>query len=95
MDTLLFPNHLQEAGTLMNQSLITQAITKLKNRYLLINLISKRIKQLNNGARPLVETPGESNLETVLLEVLDDKIWLSMGELEGAEADSKSSKDET
>ncbi|MBI3090300.1 MAG: DNA-directed RNA polymerase subunit omega [Candidatus Tectomicrobia bacterium] len=54
----------------MDDSLITQAASKVGNRYLLINIVTRRIKQLKAGSHPLVETESESHLEVALREVI-------------------------
>ena len=54
-------------------------ITKAGGRFKLCTLIQRRLGQLMDGARPLVEREGRSDLELVMEEILQDKIsigWL-------------------
>ncbi|MEN6406692.1 MAG: DNA-directed RNA polymerase subunit omega [Thermoguttaceae bacterium] len=51
-------------------------IKKVGGRFKLSTLIQKRLVQLNAGARPLVETKGENKMQTVINEILQDKIYL-------------------
>lgn len=52
---------------------------KVGGAFKLTTLIQKRLVELNRGSKPLVERlPGESNLEIVIKEIMQDKIYLSM-----------------
>lgn len=64
-------------------------ITKAGGRFKLCTLIQRRLGQLMDGARPLVERDGRSDLELVMEEILQDKI--SLGWLE----DSQTPEDES
>ncbi len=64
-------------------------ITKAGGRFKLCTLIQRRLGQLMDGARPLVERDGRSDLELVMEEILHDKI--SIGWLQ----DSESPQDES
>jgi DNA-directed RNA polymerase subunit omega len=50
---------------------------KIGGRFKLCALIQRRLEQLVDGARPLVERNGRSDLEIVIEEILQDKITLS------------------
>lgn len=59
-----------------------EIVNKVGGRFKLSTLIQKRLVQLNRGSRPLVENPSLNKMETVLQEILQDKIFLSSaGEL--------------
>ena len=59
-----------------------EIVNKVGGRFKLSTLIQKRLVQLNRGSRPLVENPPQNKMETVLQEILQDKIFLSAaGEL--------------
>lgn len=59
-----------------------EIVNKVGGRFKLSTLIQKRLVQLNRGSRPLVENPSTNKMETVLQEILQDKIFLSSsGEL--------------
>ena len=49
---------------------------KVGGRFKLCSLIQRRLVQLMEGARPLVERHGRSDLELVIEEILQDKIAL-------------------
>lgn len=56
-----------------------KALEKVGNPHILVNLISRRVRQLNSGgggfARPLVEVgPGVGAADIALLEVAEGKI---------------------
>lgn len=52
-----------------------EIVRKVGGRFKLTALIQKRLVELMQGARPLVEqTPGMTNIEVVIQEILDDKI---------------------
>ncbi len=50
-------------------------VKKAGGKYKLTSLIQKRLLELMQGSRPLIEnTEGKSNLEIVIQEILQDKI---------------------
>ncbi len=51
--------------------------TKTGGKFKLCTLIKRRLGQLMDGARPLIERDGRSDLELVMEEILQDKITLS------------------
>ena len=71
----------------MNVELTRQALEKVGNPHILVNVISRRVRQLNGGGgygRPLVEAPvGTGLADIALMEVIEEKIgWreLAAGE---------------
>jgi DNA-directed RNA polymerase subunit omega len=61
----------------MIEALKSDAIAdKVGGRFKLCALIQRRLVQLMEGARPLVERGGRSDLELVIEEILQDKITL-------------------
>ncbi len=58
---------------------------KVGGRFKACALIQRRLVELLDGARPLVEREGRSDLELVIEEILQDKITLTYVE-EEAEA---------
>jgi DNA-directed RNA polymerase subunit omega len=53
----------------------TDIINKVGGRYKLTALIQKRLSELMEGARPLIEdAKGKTQLEIVVQEILQDKI---------------------
>ena len=51
-------------------------VRKVGGRFKLSTLIQKRMVQLNQGARPLVDTNKEDKMAIVLQEILQEKIYL-------------------
>ena len=51
-------------------------VNKVGGRFKLSTLIQKRLVALNAGARALVEVPSGDKLETVIQEIMQDKIFL-------------------
>ncbi|MCA9079955.1 MAG: DNA-directed RNA polymerase subunit omega [Planctomycetaceae bacterium] len=51
-------------------------MNKVGGRFRLTTLIQKRLVRLNRGAPPLVECHGKPTMETVVEEILQDKIYL-------------------
>jgi DNA-directed RNA polymerase subunit omega len=53
-----------------------EIVNKIGGRFKLTALIQKRMMELMDGARPLVERDGLTDLETVVQEILQDKITI-------------------
>ncbi|MEM9943377.1 MAG: DNA-directed RNA polymerase subunit omega, partial [Planctomycetota bacterium] len=53
-----------------------EIVRKVGGRFKLSTLIQKRMVQLNQGSRPLVDTTEEDKMAIVLQEILHDKITL-------------------
>ncbi len=53
-----------------------EIVRKVGGRFKLSTLIQKRLVQLNQGARPLIETHLKDKMAIVLQEILQDKIFL-------------------
>lgn len=51
-----------------------EIIYKVGGRFKLCSLIQRRIVQLMEGARPMVERNGRSDMEIAVEEILQDKI---------------------
>jgi DNA-directed RNA polymerase subunit omega len=61
----------------MLEELKEEAIVhKVGGRFKLSALIQKRLVALNRGARPLVELPTKNQMEVVVQEIMEDKIFL-------------------
>ena len=63
----------------MNAELSKKAAEKVGNPNILVNLISRRVRQLNSaggaGSRPLIETtPSMGVADIALLELVEDKM---------------------
>ena len=53
-----------------------EIVEKVGGKFKLCALIQRRLQQLLDGARPLVERDGRTDLELVVEEILQDKITL-------------------
>lgn len=60
----------------MNTKLLEEAKARIPSIPILINLLSKRVKQLNAGLRPMVKPahPNEDKLDIALREVATGKL---------------------
>ncbi len=59
----------------MKAELVDQALAIVKDPPILINMVSKRVKQLTSGRAPLVERrPGLREADLALLEIIHGKI---------------------
>ena len=66
----------------MNSELVEKALEVVTDEPLLINLVSKRVQQLNNGRSPLitlVERMGTA--DTALTEIIEGKIVIDDGQV--------------
>lgn len=62
---------LEDKSVLMDKALI-----RIKNKSILINLLARRVRQLNKNARPLVEKyDADDNITLALREVIEGKIY--------------------
>jgi len=65
----------------MIEALKSDAIVhKMGGRFKLTALIQKRMLELMDGARPLVDRGGMTDLEVVIQEILQDKITIDYEE---------------
>jgi DNA-directed RNA polymerase subunit omega len=70
----------------VNAELTRKALEKVGNPNVLVNLVSRRVRQLNSGAgamsRPLIEDPGNLGAADIALrEIIEEKIGFEMPEL--------------
>ncbi len=57
-----------------------EIVHKVGGRFKLTALIQKRMMEIMDGARPLVDRkPGQTDLEVVVQEILQDKIAIDYG----------------
>ena len=57
-----------------------EIVNKVGGRFKLCALVQRRLGQLMDGSRPLVERDGRSDLELVVEEIMQDKITLDYAE---------------
>lgn len=79
----------------MNAHYLEMAKEKMPNIPLLVNVVSKRVRQLNAGQRPLIkpDTPDMDHLDLALKEIGAGKLSAELGELPGAKAEEASQSD--
>ena len=69
----------------MNAELTKKALEKVGNPNVLVNLVSRRVRQLNAGSgalsRPLVEAGNLGAADVALLEIIEEKIGFEMPEV--------------
>jgi len=67
----------------MNAELIKQALAKIENPHVLVNLVSRRVRQLNAGGnRSLLADTGTLGLADIaLLEIIEDKMGFDTPEI--------------
>ena len=60
----------------MNMNYLDAAKERVNNIPLLINMVSRRVRQLNQGQRPLVkpDDPHMSNMDIALKEIAEGKL---------------------
>ncbi len=65
----------------MNAELIEQAKLKTGSVPLLVNMVSRRVRQLNAGMRPYLKplTPNEEKVDIALREILEGKLTAEIG----------------
>lgn len=68
----------------------TELVNKVGGRFKLTALIQKRLDELVQGARPLIENAeGKTMLEIVVLEIMEDKITIDIPDSGSDEADEE------
>lgn len=73
------PEPFRQVPTPMKSELVEQASQIVKDPPILINMVSKRVKQLTSGRSPLVERrPGLREADYALLEIIQGKITRSI-----------------
>jgi len=76
----------KNVGKALNSELTKKALEKVGNPNVLVNLISRRVRQLSSGggsiSRPLISEPGHLGAADIALtEIIEDKMSWDMPEL--------------
>ena len=59
----------------MNSELVKQALAKVGNPNILVNIVSRRVRQLTSGSRPLVtDTAKLGWADIAMIELIEDKM---------------------
>jgi DNA-directed RNA polymerase omega subunit len=62
-------------ATMSKNALLGMALRKVLNRFLLVNLLNRRIRQLKDGARPLIQEGNTLSVDEIALqEIAEGKI---------------------
>ena len=70
--------HSRFAGTPMKSDLVEKASEIVTDPLVLINMVSKRVRQLNSGRSPLIPTvPSMGAADIALQEIIEGKIKLA------------------
>jgi DNA-directed RNA polymerase subunit omega len=86
IEPLFYPARFNTLAQALNAELTKKALEKVGNPNVLVNLVSRRVRQLNAGSgamsRPLIaETGNLGAADIALLEIIEDKIGFEMPEL--------------
>lgn len=65
-------------------------VEKVGGRFKLTALVQHRVRELMEGARPLVERSGRSDLEVALEEINQGKITIELGSAEAPASQAES-----
>lgn len=77
----------------MRNTFVNEALKKVESPQILVNIISRRVRQLGQGFRPLVEVnPRWTFMDIALKELADDKLTYEALEVEKPESGSKKKK---
>ena len=73
----------------MNATYLEKAKERMPNIPLLVNVVSKRVRQLNAGQRPLIkpDTPDMDHLDLALKEIAEGKLSAELGAFTSPRAD--------
>ena len=82
---LFYPARLELPEKALNAELTKKALEKVGNPNVLVNLVSRRVRQLNSGAgamsRPLIEPGHLGAADIALTEIIEEKIGFEMPEV--------------
>lgn len=81
----------------MNSELCRQALAKVGNPNVLVNIVSRRVRQLTTGggasSRPLIaDTAGLGAADIALTEIIEDKLAWETPQLDAAEGGNSDEK---
>ena len=90
-------SNLTETKYILNAELCKKALEKVGNPNVLINLVSRRVRQLNSGggslSRPLIaDTANMGAADIALAEIIDEKMGWDVPELAEVEKPANNSK---
>ncbi len=63
----------------MSSTLLEEALKKIPNQQLLVNVVSKRVRQLSQGHRPMIDSGPRMGLSDIALrEIIEGKLVYEM-----------------
>jgi DNA-directed RNA polymerase subunit omega len=66
----------------MNAEFVRKALEKVQEPATLVNMVSRRVRELNAGARALLSNTGNLGVADIaLLEIIEDKMGFEMPEI--------------
>jgi DNA-directed RNA polymerase subunit omega len=72
----------------MNNQLLEEALKFVPNQQALINVVSKRVRALNGGSRPLVDAPMRAGFADIALqEVVEGKLLITYPKTEKSDTE--------
>ncbi|MEK0445622.1 MAG: DNA-directed polymerase subunit omega [Verrucomicrobiota bacterium] len=73
------PGEARRPNTLMNSYLLEEALKHVGSHQVLVNAVSKRVKQLNQGDRPMVDAGMRAGFADIALqEIIEGKLRLEV-----------------
>lgn len=66
-----------------------EVLMKFGGRFKLCVLVQARLRELMDGARPLIEREGRSDLDLVFEEIMQDKITIDLSSADEGESDAE------
>jgi len=73
----------------MNAELVKSAVRLIPNQHILVNMVSRRVRQLTLGHRPLVEfVPGMGHADIALTEITNGKLEFESAKEESLNGDA-------
>lgn len=71
----------------MSSTLLEEALKKIPNQQVLVNVVSKRVRQLSQGHRPMIDSgPRMGFSDIALKEIIDGKLTFEMASENQADA---------
>lgn len=70
----------QLGGTIMARVTIEDCLKRIPNRFLLVHVTTKRVRQLLDGGPLLIKASGNENVVTALREIASGKVFVKQDE---------------
>jgi len=74
---------------------IEDCLRRIPNRFMLVNAVVARVRQLREGARYLVDSPKNEQIVIALREVVAGKVCLEEQEIENIEPDDQEEQEDS